>query len=534
VTIGTVTGHELTHYHATITASRTADLETLTATDLDESLSTSATLTEVPGAAVKLLVTIGDETWVPGGVGETEDARKANAGRSGAPDQVAGVAFTAHVWAVDAYWNVVQGAAPKVHFCASTETVPETCGTTDPLAMLPDDDTLAAGHDSFLMSFRTSGETGVHQHVMVWDASETPTLTSGTSSPVHVSPAAPYKLNWEVTIPSTIHGATLAGEPIAEEDTSFILPMLDVEDEFGNDVDVPNGSVSVSLAVRTGTPVEGGIPGRLTGTTTRTAFAQYGEQARLAVFNDLTMRGIGTAYQLSATATGLQAADSNAFDIGQRTITITAVPATKDFDGDTTCPKTAGACQPTTDDSVLQLAAGDVGTWTQTFSSSLPGTDKTLTPTGTIYDPVSQVDVTASYHIVVHEPLPAGTINGTVIYAPAAIDIGSGFPGQTVTSEVATVGWISTDITNNLSVSLGVNGLGDGASNYIDTEDVLLLTTTDGTDTVVGDFSAARVVASYPLASNTRDSQQFRIRVNVPAAPAGWYAGTLTFELTTH
>jgi hypothetical protein len=335
-----------------------------------------------------------------------------------------------------------------------------------------------------------------------------------------------------VAIPSTVHGATLAGEPIAEEDTSFTLPMLDVEDEFGNDVDVPNGSVSVSLAVRTGTPVEGGIPGRLTGHTTRTAFAQYGEQARLAVFDDLTMRGIGTAYQLSATATGLQAADSNAFDIGQRTITITAVPATKDFDGDTTCPKTGGACQPTTDDSVLNLAEGDVGTWTQTFNSPLPGTNKTLTPTGTIYDPVSQVDVTASYNIVVHEPLPAGTINGTVVYAPAAIDIGSGFPGQVVTSDVATVGWISTDITNNLSVSLGATGLDDGASHYIGRKDVLLLTTTGGVDTLVGDFTDPCVVVSYPLASNAVDSQQFRLRVNVPSAPAGWYAGTLTFELT--
>ena len=78
------------------------------------------------------------------------------------------------------------------------------------------------------------------------------------------------------------------------------------------------------------------------------------------------------------------------FTVDQRAITVTAVPDTKQADGTT---DSAGV--PTISSGTL--ASGDTGTWTQTFDTAAAGTNKTLTPSGTVHH--GATNVTASYLI---------------------------------------------------------------------------------------------------------------------------------------
>jgi hypothetical protein len=78
------------------------------------------------------------------------------------------------------------------------------------------------------------------------------------------------------------------------------------------------------------------------------------------------------------------------FTVDQRAITVTAVTDTKQADGTT---DSAGV--PTITSGTL--ASGDTGTWTQTFDTATVGTNKTLTPSGTVSH--GGTDVTASYAI---------------------------------------------------------------------------------------------------------------------------------------
>ncbi|MFQ5704315.1 MAG: beta strand repeat-containing protein [Gemmatimonadales bacterium] len=81
---------------------------------------------------------------------------------------------------------------------------------------------------------------------------------------------------------------------------------VSVEDTFGNLVSTDN-TTSVSLAIAAGTGAAGAV---LSGTSPVTA------ASGVASFTDLTIDLVGTAYQLSATATGLTAAASATFDVG--------------------------------------------------------------------------------------------------------------------------------------------------------------------------------------------------------------------------
>ena len=143
-------------------------------------------------------------------------------------------------------------------------------------------------------------------------------------------------------------------------------------------------------------------------------------------------------------------------------------------------------------------------------------------------------DYTSSYEITfVSVPqadpeLAGGTINGTVIYAPAAIDIGEGFPGQTVTSGAYTVERYSTEAGMTVTVTLST-ALTDG-TNTIAKGDLSLLTTDGITDTVVGPLSSPQPLKK--ITAMSPDGQLFRLRVQVPSSPAGTYAGSLTFSLT--
>ena len=120
-----------------------------------------------------------------------------------------------------------------------------------------------------------------------------PGVTGATSTAFDVAPGPAAAL--EVVVQPTTATAGAAISPGIQ---------LAVRDEFGNIA--ATGSTSVTLALTPGT----GAPGATLGGTT-TGSAVNG----LATFGDLTIDKPGMAYSLSATATGLPGATTDAFDI---------------------------------------------------------------------------------------------------------------------------------------------------------------------------------------------------------------------------
>jgi hypothetical protein len=133
------------------------------------------------------------------------------------------------------------------------------------------------------------------------------------------------------------------------------------------------------------------------------------------------------------------------FTVAKRAITVAAVSDTKPADGTTT---SAGI--PTV--TFGSLATGDTGTWTQTFDTALVGTNKTLTPDGTVAHGVT--DVTASY-LITFVPVSTGTITAgaadltksTVVAAPHHVK-NDGVDTLTVTVQLI-------DAFNNLLTTSG-------------------------------------------------------------------------------
>jgi hypothetical protein len=95
------------------------------------------------------------------------------------------------------------------------------------------------------------------------------------------------------------------------------------------------------------------------------------------------------------------------FTVDQRAITVTAVTDTKPADG---TPDSAGV--PTI--TLGSLASGDAATWTQTFDTAAAGTNKTLTPSGTVSHGVT--NVTSSYAITF-----VAVTTGTITPGPADV-----------------------------------------------------------------------------------------------------------------
>jgi len=301
-------------------------------------------------------------------------------------------------------------------------------------------------------------------------------------------------------------------------------PVVVIQDAGGNTV--VTATSGVTIAITSGT---GPTPQKIIGTTTVYAVAGYADFAGTG----LAVKGAGTGYQLHATDGSLTAADSTTFAITQRPIDVTAQSAGMAFSGSTTCASpTSGSCTPLiapVSPYTEALAPGDtVASSGQTFDTALPGTGKTLTPSVTkiedLTDPDHHLDFTVSYTMTTHA-VATGEIDGTVIYAPASIDIGSGFPGQTVTSaSTGTVSWISTEVDHYITVALD-GDLTDGALHYILKGDIGFLEPAYSTVTWFG--TGALDVTK--IASSALDSQDFKLRVRIPSAPAGTYSGTITW-----
>ncbi len=116
---------------------------------------------------------------------------------------------------------------------------------------------------------------------------------------------------------------------------------------------------------------------------------------------------------------------------------------------------------------------------------------------------------------------------GTTLTAPTAISIGSGFPGQTVTSAAYPVSWLSTEIGKRVTAVLTADA-SDGAGDAISATDIVLITTNGTTDTVIGPLSTAQDVA---IITSAAGSQLIKLRLRVPSAVAGTYTVSLRFDV---
>jgi hypothetical protein len=114
-------------------------------------------------------------------------------------------------------------------------------------------------------------------------------LTGDTSSAFNVTPGAPAKLVFTVQ-PSNV----VAGNSIAVAVT--------VEDALGNVVTSATNSITMAIGTNPSS-------GTLSGSTTVTA------SGGVATFSNLSINKVGTGYTLAASATGLTAATSSAFNV---------------------------------------------------------------------------------------------------------------------------------------------------------------------------------------------------------------------------
>ena len=117
---------------------------------------------------------------------------------------------------------------------------------------------------------------------------------------------------------------------------------------------------------------------------------------------------------------------------------------------------------------------------------------------------------------------------GTTLTAPTAIPIGSGFPGQTVTSAAYPVSWLSTEIGKRVTAVMTADA-SDGAGAHDLRRRYRRSSPTNGTtDTVIGPLSTAQDVATITSAAG---SQLIKLRLRIPSAVAGTYTVSLRFDV---
>jgi hypothetical protein len=128
-------------------------------------------------------------------------------------------------------------------------------------------------------------------YVLTASTSGLPVITSTT---FNITAGPPAKL-----IVAVQPGATIAGAAISP------AVQVAIQDALGNTVASANPSVTIAITPGTGNP-----SGTLGGTTTVAAVAG------IATFSNLTVDKTGTAYTLTATASGVASAMSGSFDVG--------------------------------------------------------------------------------------------------------------------------------------------------------------------------------------------------------------------------
>jgi hypothetical protein len=121
------------------------------------------------------------------------------------------------------------------------------------------------------------------------------------------------------------------------------------------------------------------------------------------------------------------------------------------------------------------------------------------------------------------------TVAGTTVVAPPTLMLGSGFPGQVVTSDVAYLSWNTTEPGKRVTVRLTA-AFEDGAGHTIAMTDATLLRVVDGEDVVVGTLDGTLDLVTI---TDGTGSQAFRVRVTIPSAAAGSYITVLSYLLVS-
>jgi|GEM_PF-2282518 len=185
--------------------------------------------------------------------------------------------------------------------------------------------------------------------------------------------------NVGVNKPVTVAGVTLSGADAGNytltqpSGLTADITALVITGSFTAENKVYDGTANATVSGRSLTGVLPGDDVSLSGGTATFADKNAGTGKTVTLSGAVLAGTDAGNYTLSSVATTMA-------DITVRAIEVTAVTDTKVYDG------TTGSDGTPTITSTLGLVIGDMAEWTQTFDTKDAGTDKTLTPVGTVND----------------------------------------------------------------------------------------------------------------------------------------------------
>jgi hypothetical protein len=483
---------------------------------------TSAQIEVDHGTVAKLQVLLPGETADPGSA----------TGKTGTPSHAtAGAVVAVKVNAVDAYWNVVESGTPVTVVLA-----------TDTHAILPAADALAGGTETFAVTFRTATATG--WEVSAHDVNDVD--LNGTSALVPVDAGAAARLQilvpGETADPGSDTGriSTLPDVYVGEP----FLVTVTVTDEWWNPV------MTGSPTVHFGSLATGGGPAEHPHTVLPDDSELSDGTGTFQVVSFTWGYPTFTVSDASASPT-LLADASSIVDIDPLTPTRlqvllpgqTADPGS--ISGFTGTPLAQAPGDPVlvrvglvdqywnpvepdeTVEALIQLTSSDAAALLPVNETTSGGTAVMLI---TFETPGSQtVTATALGGDVDSGTSTTTTVAGTTIVAPPTLILGSGFPGQVVTSDVAYLSWNTTEPGKRVTVRLTA-AFEDGAGHTIAMTDATLLRVVDGQDVVVGTLDGTLDLVTI---TDGTGSQAFRVRVTIPSAAAGSYITVLSYLLVS-
>ena len=406
---------------------KTAGSQTVTATDTVTGTITGAqTVTVNPAAATKVVI---------------EDAATSAGTPVGAETVVAGDHIDLYANSHDQYDNFVANVAAT---WSLSNLVPASGG------IVAGDLVPASGTKSAVFTGHLVGTGKINAAASG--------LTTGITGTITVIAGAATKVVF-TTSPSspTVHGTLFAAQPVVK-----------VQDVYGNTV--TGATTSITLAFKAGTNTEGAT---LVGTTTVAA------SSGVAAFSGLSVRGVGS-YQLTATGGTLTPADSTAFSISLRLITLTS---------DAGQTKVYGAADPTFTYTVTagSLAAGDtfsgapdralgedVGTYPIGIGTLTVGANYTVAFVAADFT-VTPKPITGSFTVPASKVFD-GTTDATVLTRGLTGLVGA----DDVTLDDGTAAYASPEVGTDITVTLtGATLAGTDAGNY----------TLSGVDTTTADIT---------------------------------------------
>ena len=324
--------------------------------------------------------------------------------------------------------------------------------------------TIVAGGNQVTINGATysKAEGGV---VLTATATSGDTLAAGDSAPFAVDPGAAAALAFTTQPGSVTAGSIVTGPPTVA-----------VKDSFGNTVTSSTASIIISV---------GNNPGgsTLSGTTSKNA------SSGTASFSDLSLDKAGTAYTLTASATGLTSATSSAFDIS------------------------AGA-------------AAKLAFVTQPGNSSA-GNILTGPPTVVVQDSLGNTitSATASITVAIGSNPAGGVLSGTTTVNASA---GSASFNDLSIDKIGT-GYTLT------AASTGLTGATSGAFNIgAGTATKLAFTTQPGSAVVGSSISGPPTVTVQDALGNTATSSNSSVTIAIGTNPSGGtLSGTTTVSATS-